>query len=93
MLDLSGTRGAKQLVVVMIQTMFSAPSRSTAAFIASTSVLSSSPSSLFSSTTGSSPYTNHYYIITDVSQSHTVSNQTELDVLVVARSTALVKYG
>jgi len=54
--DLSGTRGAKQLVVVITHTMFSAPTRSMAALIASMSVRSSSPSSLFSSTTGSRPY-------------------------------------
>jgi len=58
MADLSGTRGAKQLVVVMTHAMFSAPSRLIAARIASISVLSSSPSRLFSNTTGTSPNTN-----------------------------------
>lgn len=64
--DRSGTRGVKQLVVVITQTTFSAPSWAMVFSIADKSVRSSSPSSLFSITTGSNPetkvtvYTHHY---------------------------------
>jgi len=67
--NLSGTRGAKQLVVVITHTMLSAPSRFMAAFIASMSVLSSSPSRLFSSTTGSRPYAYRHQVLSRLSVS------------------------
>ena len=53
--DLSGTRGAKQDVVVITQRTLAAPSRPILSSMAATSVRSSSPSSRFSTTTGSKP--------------------------------------
>lgn len=54
-LYLSGTRGAKQDVVEWMQSTFSAPSSSILRSTAPRSVRSSSPSTTFSTTTGSKP--------------------------------------
>ena len=53
--NLSGVLGAKQLVVVRTQSMFSSPSVFTRSSKAWRSVLTSSPSKMFSITTGSTP--------------------------------------
>ena len=52
---LSGTLGAKQLVVVKMHTMFSLPNSLTFFSISETSVLNSSPSKTFSMITGIKP--------------------------------------
>lgn len=52
---LSGILGAKQLVVVMMQTTFSGPKSLICFSTAARSVRSSSPSSTFSTITGSNP--------------------------------------
>ena len=56
---LSGVRGAKQLVVDRTHKMFSWPSSSILELSASRSVYNSSPSSLFSTTTGWNPKHNY----------------------------------
>ena len=53
--NLSGVLGAKQLVVVSTHSTFSSPSVFTCPSKAWISVLSSSPSRMFSTTTGSTP--------------------------------------
>ena len=53
--NLSGVLGAKQLVVVRTQSTFSSPSVFTCSSKAWRSVLNSSPSRMFSITTGSTP--------------------------------------
>ena len=59
LLYLSGTRGAKQLVVVITQTMFSAPSSVILSSITGMLVFSSSPTKRFSITTGWKPKNKH----------------------------------
>lgn len=63
---LSGTLGAKQLVVVRIQRIFPAPSSWTFLWISSRFVLSSSPSLTFSMTTSSNPVKNTTQLYTNV---------------------------